>query len=235
MRVFSAGDFLTLWERGEGLHPIDRALLVLQSAEPDSSYQELAALPLGERDRRLLAIWRCNFGDRLDAYAECSACGERLELSLSSSEFLNAAFGEPSAAVEIDGIEFELRCPNSLDAAACAASSSVEEAVDRLLARCVSARGGMPLTPHRRAAVAEALAARDPAAELLVDLRCPACDNGWQEVFDTTEFLWAAIRTRGRRLLQEVDALARAYGWREKEILSLSPARRGYYLELATA
>jgi hypothetical protein len=31
----------------------------------------------------------------------------------------------------------------------------------------------------------------------------------------------------------EVDALARAYGWREADILALSPARRAAYLELA--
>src|SRR5206468_730296 len=37
------------------------------------------------------------------------------------------------------------------------------------------------------------------------------------------------------RLLREVDALARAYGWREPDILALTPWRRDAYLQLVNA
>jgi hypothetical protein len=36
-------------------------------------------------------------------------------------------------------------------------------------------------------------------------------------------------------LLREIEALARAYGWSEREILDLSPQRRHTYLELVSA
>ena len=72
----------------------------------------------------------------------------------------------------------------------------------------------------------------DRGADLLLDLRCPACDHGWQAPFDPGAFLWAELAVQARRLLREVHALARAYGWREADILALSPWRRRYYLEL---
>ncbi|HEX2516118.1 MAG TPA: phage baseplate protein, partial [Chloroflexota bacterium] len=41
--------------------------------------------------------------------------------------------------------------------------------------------------------------------------------------------------TRARRLLREVHTLARAYGWREAEILALPGRRRQTYLDLVGA
>jgi len=45
-------------------------------------------------------------------------------------------------------------------------------------------------------------------------------------------FFWAELAAEAKRLLREVDALARAYGWREADILALSSQRRHAYLEL---
>ena len=86
-----------------------------------------------------------------------------------------------------------------------------------------------------QAAIAAEIAALDPQAELLVDLVCPSCGAAWQDVFDTINFLWAEIRTRARRLLQHIDTLARAYGWREADVLAMSEARRGLYVQMALA
>jgi hypothetical protein len=47
------------------------------------------------------------------------------------------------------------------------------------------------------------------------------------------QFLWTEIRARARRLLQEIDALARVYHWPEADILGMSDARRASYLEMA--
>jgi hypothetical protein len=73
----------------------------------------------------------------------------------------------------------------------------------------------------------------DPQAEMLLDLSCPTCGHAWQAVFEIVTFLWTEIRVRARRLLREVDALARAYGWAEGDILAMSEARRGLYLQMA--
>jgi hypothetical protein len=51
-------------------------------------------------------------------------------------------------------------------------------------------------------------------------------------LFDMPAYFWSEIQMGARRLLQEVHALASAYGWRESEILMLSAARRRAYLEM---
>ena len=234
--MFTPNDYLKLWERGVLLHAIDRALLILHRAMPEAKFSDLICWPLGERDRRLLQLHRDNFGDRLDAYADCPACRERLEFSLSCAVLLAQEQSVTAAvkSVEVDGAHFELRCPDSADAAAMAAAASVEAGVDVMLTRCVRSAGGFnDLTPARRAAVVAELAALDPVAEILLDLSCVACGHDWTMVFDIGHFLWLEIRARARRLLQEVDALARSYRWSEAEILGLSDARRALYLEMA--
>jgi hypothetical protein len=51
-------------------------------------------------------------------------------------------------------------------------------------------------------------------------------------VFDAGEFLWREVAARARRLVYEVHALARYYGWREADILSMTGRRREAYLEM---
>jgi hypothetical protein len=51
-------------------------------------------------------------------------------------------------------------------------------------------------------------------------------------LFDAGSFFWSELGAWARRLLHEIHSLARAYGWSESEILTLSPARRQAYLEL---
>jgi hypothetical protein len=67
---------------------------------------------------------------------------------------------------------------------------------------------------------------------VLLGLHCPLCSHSWQALFDIASFFWTEISAHARRLLREVDALARAYGWSEAEILGLSASRRQAYLEL---
>jgi hypothetical protein len=45
-------------------------------------------------------------------------------------------------------------------------------------------------------------------------------------------FFWREIQSAARRIVLEVDALARSYGWSEAEILNMTPARRQLYLEM---
>jgi hypothetical protein len=78
------------------------------------------------------------------------------------------------------------------------------------------------------------MAACDPQAEVLLDLNCPACGHGWQALFDVVAFFWAELAAQAKRLLREVHTLARAYGWREADILGMSARRRQFYLEMVT-
>jgi len=76
------------------------------------------------------------------------------------------------------------------------------------------------------------LSLADPHADIRLDLDCSACQARWQAPFDIVPFLWSAVDAWALRLLRDVHRLARAYGWREADILALSPPRRRCYLEL---
>ena len=91
------------------------------------------------------------------------------------------------------------------------------------------------LTPEEVGGLAKAREEHDPQAEVVLTFTCPACQHGWQALFDVGTFFWTEVASAARRLLREVDALARAYGWSEAAILALSPARRQAYMEMAEA
>ena len=246
MQALSPEMILNVWELGSGFHPIDQALLVLSFACPEHTREALVNFSLGQRDVLLVEVHRRTFGDRLNAYTECPKCQERLEFFLSCKLLSGEipaqipAHEELTKTVTIQGSDFTLRCPNSRDAAAAASSENPEAARKILLALCAAPVAGSmqdidALPESTRAAIAGELAAVDPRAEILLDLICPACGHAWQTVFEITRFLWAEIRALGRRLLQEVDVLARVYGWNEADILAMSETRRGLYVQMAMA
>ena len=117
--------------------------------------------------------------------------------------------------------------------------TDVAEARSRLIERCVleATLDGQPLAAAELpesvlASLVEALTERDPQAETRFQLTCAACDHRWSALFDIVSFFWAELGARAERLLYEVHALARAYSWREADILAMGEARRHFYLEL---
>lgn len=82
------------------------------------------------------------------------------------------------------------------------------------------------------AALGEALVQADPMMDLQFSIRCKVCGEQWTSLLEPVAFVWTEVAAAAARLLREVDRLARAYGWSEGEILELSAARRGAYLEL---
>jgi len=81
-------------------------------------------------------------------------------------------------------------------------------------------------------AVADRMAAADPQGDVELALTCPACGHAWPAAFDIASFFWTEVDAWARVLLHEIHALASAYGWREVDILALTPWRRRAYLEL---
>ena len=78
------------------------------------------------------------------------------------------------------------------------------------------------------------MAEADPLAEVLVDVACPACEaRVRRRPRRRRASSGRSCDARAQRLLREVDALARAYGWTEAEVLALDERRRAAYLELA--
>jgi hypothetical protein len=239
MRTLSASELLDVWERASGEHPVDRALTLL-SACSEEPRQNLENLGIGRRDARLLQVYERLFGSTIEAFAQCPQCGERLEYRMSTTE-LNFPAAENEGAVTLETEErcFHLRLPNSLDLRAASEGSDSHTARKILLERCVVDAPGPTtvqveeLSESTVEKIASCLAQADPQAEMLIDLTCCACRHGWQVVLDVQDFLWVKINAHAKRLLHEVHALARAYGWREHDILALSAVRRQAYLEMA--
>jgi hypothetical protein len=239
MRPPSAADVVAIWERGVSQAPLQRALTVLArcSGEPR---EKLAALGIGERDARLFAIHEYLFGSRIDAFAECPQCAERLEYSIAAAELFRQArpAAEPAELMLAFGDALlRLRLPDSTDLAAIGVCADPAQARRLLAQRCVAdaSRGGTPeLSDAAIDEISTRLAAADQRADLLIDLICPSCAHPWQVALDIERFLWAKMNSLAKRLLYEVHVLAGAYGWSEHDILSLSAARRALYLEMAS-
>jgi hypothetical protein len=243
MLPLSARDLLKVWEAGEHRHPLDRALTILAAACPELSWDELAALSVGQRDARLLAVREQTSGPRLEGFVECPLCAEELEFGVMVAD-LRAA--EPSTREEawelrIWDLSLRFRLPDSLDLGAAAACPDPAAARGLLARRCVlqASRDGKAVAPEELPAsvvstLGEQMVEHDPQAEVLLDLRCPVCEHRWEALFDVASFLWEELAAQAERLLREVHALAGAYGWSETEILGLNARRRRYYLEMAT-
>jgi hypothetical protein len=222
-----AQSLIACWELGRRRHPLDRALLLYAAAAPGEDPESLADRPLGRRNAALLRLRRSMFGDALQSCVNCPECGEQLEFTLSADALLERAASQAATHAQLG--ERRLRLPTSRDLASIAAETDANCAARLLLARLAGSTDfGSDFTETD---LARALDSADPCMDLTLDLSCPACNHAWSAPFDVPAFLWDEIEVRARRLLDEVHALARAYGWSEAQILALSDARRRAYLE----
>lgn len=246
MRPLSATQLLALWDAGQTRHPIDRALLALALAMPEEVPDELADRPVGWREVNLLALRNATFGSTLDGYAPCPSCGSLMEFSLDGAALLDELPTPPSEArIEFDGRQWRL--PSSRDQAMILDALDAETAVGRLLERCrideTAAPDGtaavdtekspkiMP-SPTLIGELESRMEALDPAANIRLGMQCSDCGHLWEAVLDVGSCFWDELGTRARQLLESVHRLASAYGWREADILALSPARRAAYLNM---
>lgn len=242
MRPLLAPEILRVWEEGERQLPLDRALTMLSAGCPEQTREELALMSIAARDAAIWQLRELTFGPQFNGFTECPQCGERLEFNLDASDFRNnqsEALADDRYEFETGGVKLQYRLPNSRDLAMVATCDDVETARDLLVRRCVARTGeetgaGLDgdLTTEQIAQLVGRMAESAPQAEVLLDFNCPACGHVWQSLFDIVMFFWTELAAEARRLLREVHALARAYGWREAEILALSPRRRQAYLEM---
>jgi hypothetical protein len=231
---------LAAWERGAELSGSLRAAALL-AAGCGLDEGAAAALDVPRRDAALLAIRKLSFGATLHGFAACEACAERLEFTLSVADLVGQIDAAAGAAGTLRYGDWSLVCRFATIADIDVASREAELAAARavLLARCVSAMdasGRVVAFADLPADVREAgelrLVAMHEAAELSVLLPCAACGVTQDVALDPAEFLWQETRHAARRLLADVHELAWAYGWREGDIVAMSPARRAAYLAL---
>jgi len=244
MLPFSPKEIVHIWEVGRFQHPLDRALTLLDVACVEIDRSSLAALTIGQRDKLLFELREQTFGSKFNGFAECPQCRENMEISLMSEDIPKLC--NPPATnfvytidLNQEEVSIKFRLPDSRDLAAAAGTNAAESARAVLVERCVieASLGGETISVCELPDdIITRLAARmsesEPVADIQLDLCCPSCDKRWQQPFDIGLYFWAEIAAQTKRLLRDVHTLARAYGWSETAILSMSDARRNYYLEL---
>ena len=169
------------------------------------------SLTAGELETRMLELLPAS----LEGVATCPACNERCETTIATNDIL---------ALDVSPLPDGLRLPTGEDIAAVL---HLDDPRAALLERC----SGGPVPPHLADAIEDALAAADPRADVQLAMTCPNCAHEWMLRFDAIAFLWNDVAASAERVLADIDVLARAYGWGETEILSMSAHRRALYVE----
>jgi len=245
MRGLSDIRIVAAWEIGRYQPPIKRAVTLLAEACPELAFDEVLALTLGRQQAGLLALYAATFGAQLSCRDSCRACAEELEFSLPLAQFaaqFESDEGAPASGAEYDcsisEYQLRFRLPDARDMAAAARAPDIEVARLWLLERCVlEARRGATLEPLAAlpsgvlAALGERMVELDPGLALELSVVCPACGETQQTALDLSQFVWQALAAQAQRVLDQVDRIARVYHWSEAEVLSLSRARREFYLE----
>jgi hypothetical protein len=232
-------ELLDVWEAGQTLSPVQRALALLTAALPDVSDQALADMPIGRRDAELLSLREHLFGSLIVALADCPNCSERCELTFEAEDIRMTHPFESLFEIQADGYSVRARPANSLDLMAVHTMDPAAPKERAIIANCtIEARHGDSLVgpdelPDAVAeAVAHAMSEADPQADVRMAMDCPACGHQWRALFDVAAFLWREIDAWAKRSLNEVHAVASAYGWSQRDILSMSASRRRRYVSM---
>jgi len=245
MRALTGELLLAAWEAGSTVPDLHRPLALLACARPGAgpaSAPKLASMPIAARDRERPRLRELTFGPWLAVVGSCPACGERLEFTLDGGELaagLEAAATAGPVEWTEDGHGYRLRPVTTDDLLATLHLPDAGEAQDLLLARCLEDLGdrrtedgaGCGTAPFP-ASVVKRFEELHADGEIRCAVDCPACGARHLHELDIARFLWREVAVAARRLLAEVHVLASAYGWREQDILELSPRRRAAYLEL---
>lgn len=237
-----------MWEAGQRKHPVDRALLLLALALPTFSPALLSSLTIGQRNRVLLVLREKTLGASATCIERCPHCGEKLEfvldlptmLSAGGEEFIEAGeFPENIHGLSAGAFTLRFRAPTSADLACIIGAVDLQQGSHLLIERCVvhATQDDQPVAVENLPeeviqALSEAVIEQDPLAEIECALVCSECQQSWTALFDIVSFFWTELDALAKRLLRDVHTIASAYGWRESDILTLSAARRQYYLEL---
>jgi hypothetical protein len=246
MEPVTADELLTVWEEGRSRHPLDRALMLAAWGQPDWPIEAIPDYPVGQVNYALFKLRRRIFGQNIQTVCACRHCGETLDITFNLDEFIcedNHGMEFTSKVLAVDVDHYQFRIPTTRDLSRIVQLKNETDAAHQLLKDCqiaqephgifnrLESRDLQALLPR----VSHALEALDPHADTSLNLLCKCCGQSFEVALDIAQYLWDEITLKAKTLLQEIDALARAYGWREHEILSLKESRRKAYLEMVLA
>jgi hypothetical protein len=240
--ALSDAAILQLWDVAESLAPALKSREILRSCLPADAFSRILQAPLGHANVLLLRIRQKRFGSRFHILDRCQHCAETIEFSITAESLLEGLRPPPAEdrrELPFEAWTLQLRPLCLLDLIELLPDASPEANGRRLMARTVT---GCSLD-HQVAAIRDLpepaweTIARcqhewDPAAEILFRLSCPACRHIWESSLDPGSYLWLELAAQARTLQAQIHTIASTYGWRESEILALSPERRAAYVAL---
>lgn len=227
------------WEAAAALPAPARAAVLLQHLGLVGSREAALGLPVGVCTGLAATAFADRFAPEIDIVLGCPGCGERLEATLDVRRLAEVEVPAADRRVVPVGPApgLTVHTPTIRDLLAVAGEP---DGVTALLARCLRHADGRPLDPAALAALTPAdLRQIDAAATELagpagaaVATPCPGCGREIRALIDIGELLWEQAAAAARALLTDVVELARAFGWSERDVLALSPARRAAYRAL---
>jgi ribosomal protein S27E len=250
MRKLTASDLLCAWERCLDEPPAIRPATLLALAEGDVAPVDAAKWSISHRDAGLLTLREQLFGGTVTAVITCPDCGELAEVSFSIDQVRTKSDGETfkerplrsKSSLRIGNRRIRYRAPTSEDLLAISSLSDPVAARRALLERCAEVICDQHESDSRTlindeiaARVSQRLAREEAQADVHLKVKCPACGNALEPLFDIASFLWRELDDWARKVLREIHVIARNYGWREADILQMSARRRRTYLDLLGA
>ena len=205
---------------------------LLEESSPELRAADLVA---SDRDRLLAAVYERAFGDRIESTLVCAHCELPFDLDFSLRRVIQAVDERTSGErwrVRGDGL-FEsssgtkFRLPTGRDELELAAIAP-EAVGSMLLKRCAEASEWS----EDQTAFEELLERVAPLLDFELVASCAECKHVHTIQFDIQTYVLGAIIAERRRLLAEINRLARAYSWSLEEILSLRRSDRRQFVEL---
>jgi hypothetical protein len=209
--------------------------LMDNTAAAGSSELRTLDLVASDRDRLLAAVYERAFGDRIESTLTCVKCKQPFDLDFSLRgliEAVNQRSGNTdwtySASGRFENSKGQWFClPTSGDEIKLCGMSAGEAEMS-LLELCTG-QGEWDGDRETFEGLLETVA---PLLDMELTAKCVECNQVQTVHFDIQTFLLGAIVTERRRLLNEINRIARAYAWPLDEILSLRRTDRRYLVEL---
>lgn len=211
-------------------------LASLLEHQPTSEPDPIRARDLiaADRDGLLAAVYKRAFGDQIESTLKCARCEQPFDLYFSLNRLMESLDepvpGEWKALGEgrfeaANGASFRL--PTGADELAVSVLAP-DEVESSLFSRCTESGEW----PQGRMALEELLEKVAPLLDLELVAPCAECNFVHTIQFDIQSYVLGAIVAERRRLLSEINRIARAYSWSLDEILSLSRSDRRKFVEL---
>jgi len=251
VRPLTGSDEVILAEAAAELMPAERNSALLARCidtdvgTPLGTLELARCLTVGDREALLLHLHRLTFGDALHCVLDCpdSSCRERMDVDLTVSSLLSPPNEDSRQWYDLPSDPntrpLRFRIPTGADQewASRLAQTDANAAATALVNLCLAESEESPATSASLDDVTAdrlgaAILERDPQAEIMLDVTCPACGRGCQTLLDAGGFLCRELEARLPQLYREVHAVALHYHWSEAEILGLTQPQRQRYLDL---